>query len=264
MTTVARDITAAPLVERASAYLPPNKVALVEEAFAFAVRCHDGQKRLTGDPYIVHPLDAAMTVASLELDAPVIAAALLHDVQEDCGVPNDELKRRFGPEVARLVDGSTKLDKIPWRAPEERPGEQAVQAENLRKMFLAMADDIGVVIIKLADRLHNLRTLEAHTSEKRQRIARETMEIYAPLANRLGIWQMKWELEDLAFRYIEPERYKQIAKQLHAKRTVRERYIREVEKILRDELAKNGIAADVTGRAKHIYSIAQKAERSEL
>jgi GTP pyrophosphokinase len=264
MTTITRPVTAAPLIERAGAYLPPEKIALIEEAFEFAANAHEGQKRLTGDPYIVHPLDAAMTVASLELDAPVIAAALLHDVQEDCGIPNDELRRRFGPDVARLVDGSTKLDKIPWRAPEERPGEQAVQAENLRKMFLAMADDIGVVIIKLADRLHNMRTLEGQPPHKRQRIARETMEIYAPLANRLGIWQIKWELEDLAFRHLEPDRYKAIAKQLHSKRTVRERYIREVEKILRDELAKHGIEADVTGRAKHIYSIAQKAERYEL
>ena len=263
MTTISHEPSVQPLIDKAREYLPEEKLALIEEAFAFAAEAHAGQQRLTGDPYIIHPLDTAMTVASLQLDSPVIAAALLHDVQEDCGVPNDEIKRRFGPHVARLVDGATKLEKIPWRAPEERPGEQAVQAENLRKMFLAMADDIGVVIIKLADRLHNMRTLDAHPPPKRIRIAQETMEIYAPLANRLGIWQIKWELEDLAFRHIEPERYKQIAKLLHSKRTVRERYIREVEKILRDELAGHGITADVTGRAKHIYSIAQKAERYE-
>jgi GTP pyrophosphokinase len=263
MTTVAHEPSAKPLIDKASAYLPPEKVRLIEAAYAFAAEAHSSQKRLTGDPYIIHPLDAAMTVASLQLDAPIVAAALLHDVQEDCGVPNEDLKKRFGPDVARLVDGATKLDKIQWRAPAERPGEQALQAENLRKMFLAMAEDIGVVIIKLADRLHNMRTLDAHPPEKRVRIAQETMEIYAPLANRLGIWQIKWELEDLAFRYIEPDRYKAIAKQLHSKRTVRERYIREVEKILRDELAKHGIKADVTGRAKHIYSIAQKVDRYE-
>jgi GTP pyrophosphokinase len=263
MTTVSHEPSAKPLIDRTSAYLPPEKVRLIEAAFAFAAEAHCNQKRLTGDPYIVHPLDAAMTVASLQLDAPVVAAALLHDVQEDCGVPNAEINKRFGADVARLVDGATKLDKIPWRAPGERPGEQSVQAENLRKMFLAMAEDIGVVIIKLADRLHNMRTLDAHPPEKRVRIAQETMEIYAPLANRLGIWQIKWELEDLAFRYIDPERYKSIAKQLHSKRTVRERYIREVEKILREELAKHGIKADVTGRAKHIYSIAQKVDRYE-
>ena len=254
--------TATPLIERVSAYLPPEKVRLVEDAFAFAEECHRDQKRLTGDPYIVHPLDAAMTVASLQLDAPAVAGALLHDVQEDCAVPNSEIVRRFGDEVGRLVDGATKLDRIKWRA-DERPGERAIQAENLRKMFLAMAEDIGVVIIKLADRLHNMRTLDAQPPEKRIRIARETMEIYAPLANRLGIWQIKWELEDLAFRYLEPERYKQIARMLHAKRGVRERYIAQVERILRDELANHGIKAEVTGRAKHLYSIAQKIDRYE-
>lgn len=250
----------APLLGAAS-YLPPEKLRIIEEAFHFAYEAHAGQKRLTGEPYIVHPLDAAMTVAGLQLDAAAIAAALLHDVQEDCGVPNAEIERRFGPEVARLVDGATKLDRIPWRAPGERPGDQAIQAENLRKMFLAMAEDIRVVIVKLADRLHNMRTLDAKPPEKRLRTAQETMEIYAPLAHRLGIWQIKWELEDLAFRHLEPERYKQIAKQIQSKRTARERYIAQVEKTLREELAKQGIEAEVKGRAKHIYSIAQKMEK---
>ena len=159
MTVAAPAPTARPLIERVSAYLPPEKVRLVEDAYAFAAECHRDQKRLTGDPYIVHPLDAAMTVASLQLDAPTVAGALLHDVQEDCGVPNTEIVRRFGEDVGRLVDGATKLDKIKWRA-DERPGERAIQAENLRKMFLAMAEDIGVVIIKLADRLHKARLSE--------------------------------------------------------------------------------------------------------
>ncbi len=251
------------MIDKISAYLPADKVKQVEEAYAFAAEAHRGQTRLTGDPYIIHPLDAAMTVADLKLDAAAISGALLHDVQEDCGVPNDEIKRRFGEEVARLVDGATKLDKITWRAPSERPGDQTIQAESLRKMFLAMAEDIRVVIIKLADRLHNMRTLDAKPPEKRIRTAQETMEIYAPLANRLGIWQIKWELEDLAFRYLEPERYKQIAKQIQSKRTVRERYIAQVERILNEELAKHDIKADVKGRAKHIYSIAQKAEKYE-
>jgi len=200
------------LIERVSAYLPADGVKLVREAYEFAAEAHRDQRRLTGDPYIVHPLDAAMTVAGLQLDASAVAAALLHDVQEDCGVPNDALKKRFGPDVAKLVDGATKLEKIAWLAPGERPGDQALQAENLRKMFLAMAEDVRVVIIKLADRLHNMRTLDAKPPEKRLRTAQETMEIYAPLANRLGIWQMKWELEDLAFRHLEPERYKAIAR----------------------------------------------------
>jgi len=261
MTTIAHEPSVEPLIERAAAYLPPDKIQLIREAFAFAAEAHRDQLRLTGDPYIVHPLDAAMTVAGLQLDAAAIAAALLHDVQEDCGVPNEELKRRFGAEIAKLVDGATKLDRITWRAPDERPGDQNIQAESLRKMFLAMAEDIRVVIVKLADRLHNMRTLDAKPPENRLRTAQETMEIYAPLANRLGIWQIKWELEDLAFRHLEPDRYKQIAKLIQSKRTVRERYISQVERILQDELAKHGISADVKGRAKHIYSIAQKAEK---
>ncbi len=261
MTTIAHAPTVQPLLDKAASYLPADKLRLIEDAFEFAAASHDGQKRLTGDPYIIHPLDAALTVANLHMDAAGIAAALLHDVQEDCAVPNDEIARRFGAEVAKLVDGTTKLEKIAWRAPGERPGDQSIQAESLRKMFLAMAEDIRVVVIKLADRLHNMRTLDAKPLEKRLRTAQETMEIYAPLANRLGIWQIKWELEDLAFRHLQPERYKQIAKLIQTKRTARERYVSQVEKFLKDELAKHGIEAEVKGRAKHIFSIAQKAEK---
>jgi GTP pyrophosphokinase len=261
MTTVVHEPSIQPLLEKAAAYLPADKIGLIEAAYAFAAEAHAGQKRLTGDPYIVHPLDAAITVAGLQLDAAAVAAALLHDVQEDCGVPNDDIRKRFGAEVAKLVDGATKLERLPWLAPGERPGDQHIQAENLRKMFLAMAEDIRVVIIKLADRLHNMRTLDAKPLEKRLRTAQETMEIYAPLANRLGIWQIKWELEDLAFRHLHPDRYKQIARLLQSKRTVRERYIAQVEKVLNEELQKHGIEAEVKGRAKHIYSIAQKADK---
>jgi GTP pyrophosphokinase len=231
MTTTAVDPT--PLLLKVREYLPEERVALVRRAFDFADEKHAGQTRKTGEPYIVHPLDAAITVAGLKLDANSVAATLLHDVQEDCGVTPEELAREFNPEVARLVDGATKLDQIKLHS----FSADGAKAENLRRMFLAMAEDVRVVIIKLADRLHNMRTLDPMPEEHRRRKARETMEIYAPLANRLGIWQIKWELEDLAFRHLEPDRYKAIAKQLHSKRTVRERYIREVEKILRDELA---------------------------
>ncbi len=261
MTTTIHEPSVQPLIDKVTQYLPADRIPLIQEAFAFAALSHAGQTRLTGEPYIVHPLDAAMTVANLQLDSAAVAATLLHDVQEDCGVPNAEISRRFGAEVAKLVDGATKLDQITWRAPSERPGDQNIQAENLRKMFLAMAEDIRVVIIKLADRLHNMRTLDAKPPEKRQRTAQETMEIYAPLANRLGIWQIKWELEDLSFRHLQPERYKQIAKLIQSKRTVRERYVAQVERILKEELQKNGITAEVKGRAKHIYSIAQKADK---
>jgi GTP pyrophosphokinase len=250
------------LLAKTREYLPENKLSLISDAYEFAEEQHRGQLRKSGHPYIVHPLDAALTVASLQLDAGAIAAALLHDVQEDCGVPNDEIKRRFGADVAKLVDGATKLDQIAWRAPGQRSRDGDIQAENLRKMFLAMAEDVRVVIIKLADRLHNMRTLDAIEPEKRLRTAEETMEIYAPLANRLGIWQLKWELEDLSFRYLQPESYKEISQLLASKRATRERYLAQVVKVLQEELSKAGLEeAIVQGRAKHIYSIYQKMQK---
>ncbi|MFQ5879642.1 MAG: RelA/SpoT family protein [Dehalococcoidia bacterium] len=249
------------LIAKTSEYLPPARVSVIQEAYQFAACAHDGQNRFSGEPYIQHPMHTAMTVAELQLDATAVAAALLHDVQEDCGVANEELAQRFGPEVARLVEGVTKLGRIPWQTPEVRVGDEEMQAENLRKMFLAMAEDLRVVIIKLADRLHNMRTLDALPPEDCIRIAGETMEIYGPLAGRLGIWDIKWRLEDLAFRHLQPERYHEIAQMLDATRDARERYIAQVEEILRQELAKRGVAAEVRGRAKHIYSIHQKVQR---
>src|SRR3990170_3737730 len=249
------------LLARAREYLPQDRLGLIDEAYTFAETCHRDQTRLSGDPYIVHPLDAAITLARLQMDANSVAAALLHDVQEDCGVPNADLGKRFGREVARLVDGVTKLQKITWRAPGEGTLDHTSQAENLRKMLLAMAEDPRVVVIKLAFRLHIMRTLEFLPEEKRLRTARETMEIYAPLARRLGIWQIARELEDLAFKHLEPERYREISELLAAKRVSRERYIAQVEKIVSDELAKQGIKAEVKGRAKHGYSIYQKMEK---
>jgi GTP pyrophosphokinase len=251
------------LLARTREYLPEDKVTLVKEAYSFAETAHQGQVRKSGDPFISHPLDTAMTVAALQLDAAAVAAALLHDVQEDCGIPNADLAKRFGGEIAHLVDGATKLERITWHAPTDGGPDPGIQAENLRKMFLAMAEDVRVIIIKLADRLHNMRTLDALPEDKRQRIARETMEIYAPLASRLGIWQIARELEDLSFKHLHPDRYDEIAQLLAAKRVSRERYIAQVEKILRDELAKQGIEAEVQGRAKHIYSIYQKIEKYE-
>ena len=213
------------LLEKTQSYLPGDRPQLMEEAYRFAEECHRGQLRKTGDPYITHPLDTAATVAELQLDASAVAAALIHDVQEDCGVSNAEVTKRFGREVAHLVDGATKLEKIAWKAPEEAVRDRAAQAENLRKMFLAMARDVRVVIIKLADRLHNMRTLYALSPEKQRLVAQETMEIYAPLASRLGIWQISRELEDLSFRYLDEERYRQIANLLASSRAAREKYI---------------------------------------
>lgn len=250
------------LVARAAQYLPPERLEIVREAYEFAAKAHDGQFRRTGDPYITHPLAVTELVVGLELDQNALAAALLHDVQEDCHVPNSVLAEKFGPDVARLVDGLTKLEKLPIRfEPTDQAARDGVQAQNLRKMFLAMAEDIRVVLIKLCDRLHNMRTLWAFQPEKQRRIARETMEIFAPLANRLGVWQIKWELEDLAFRYLEPEKYREIADLLASKRAARERYVHDATEALKKALEEAGIRAEVTGRAKHIYSIYQKMQR---
>ena len=246
------------LLDRVRTYLPQDRVGLIADAYAFADESHQGQMRRTGDPYISHPLEVTKLVAGLELDQPSLIAALLHDVQEDCDVPNEEIAERFGEDAAQLVEGLTKLDSVPLHMTEEDGG---AQAQNLRKMLLAMAADVRVVLIKLCDRLHNMRTLYALPEEKQRRIARETMEIFAPLATRLGIWQIKWELEDLAFRYLDPERYQEIAARLDATRLARERYIEDVAAGLRTQLDDARIEAEVTGRAKHIYSIHQKARR---
>ncbi len=250
-------MTADRLIARVREYLPSDRIELIQRAHVFAERAHNGQTRRSGDAYITHPLAAAEIVADLQQDANTVAATLLHDVLEDCGVNLDELQREFNPEVAKLVDGATKLEKVDWRA----PGADGVQAENLRRMFLAMAEDVRVVIIKLADRLHNMRTLDPMPEEKRRRISQETMDIFAPLAGRMGIWQIKWELEDLAFRHLEPDTYREIAALIASKRATRERYISQVEKILNDELTRHGLKAEVKGRAKHIYSIYKKIER---
>ena len=252
---------AQPLLAKAREFLPSDAVAKVQAAYEFAANSHAGQLRRSGDPAITHPLHAALTIAALQLDGDTIAAALLHDVQEDCGVTNAEIEKRFGPEVAKLVEGVTKLGQIPWEAAEAAAADDHIQAENLRKMFLAMAQDLRVVIIKLADRLHNMLTLKALPPDDQIRISRETMEVYAPLASRLGIWEMKWQLEDLAFRHLDPDRYKAIAGMLDVKRDARERQVARVKEFLSEELAKQGVKADVQGRAKHIYSIYQKIEK---
>ncbi len=227
----------------------------VRQAFAFAVECHAGQRRMSGEPYVTHPIASALILAELGIDPTAICAALLHDVPEDTEGSLADIEERFGPEVARLVDGVTKLGKFSTLSHEQQ------QAENIRKMFLAMAEDIRVVLIKLADRLHNMRTLAALPPEKQQRIARQTMEIYAPLAERLGIWQIKWELEDLAFKTLEPDRYRELARLLDTRRKGRERYIERAIAVLQPKLEEAGIKADLQGRPKHLYSIWKKMLR---
>jgi len=259
------------LLEQVARYLSPSDLEAIRRAFEFARDAHDGQSRESGDPYITHPLAVAETLAELQLDTATISAALLHDVAEDTAVSIEDLEARFGSEVARLVDGVTKLSKVPWFNEHgeevERPMDrQTMWAESMRKMFLAMADDIRVVLIKLADRLHNMRTLDARPPEKRRRVSQETMDIYAPLAARLGIGQIKWQLEDLSFRHLEPAIYKDIARQLAGRRVSRERYIAQVIETLDGELQKIGIRAEITGRPKHIFSIYRKmrARQAEI
>ena len=256
------------LLAKAKAYLPEDKVAAIERAYDFAQRAHDGQTRLSGEPFIEHPVQTATFLADLHLDATTLTAALLHDVMEDCDVPFKELEKDFGQEVATLVDGVTKLGKLDLMSSEEEKSEQLVssidhhnQAASLRKMLVAMAEDIRVVLIKLADRLHNMRTLKAHPPGKRRAIAKETLDIYAPLAHRLGIWEIKWRLEDLAFRYQNPTKYREISRLIAAKRDERESYIAQVKDILKGQLEKAGIEAEVSGRPKSIYSIYQKVEK---
>ncbi|MPZ50011.1 MAG: RelA/SpoT family protein [Dehalococcoidia bacterium] len=253
--------TAADIVARAGESISPERARLIEEAYEFAAACHQDQRRDSGDPYIVHPIAAAMTVASLNLDGAAIAAALLHDVVEDCGVGNQEIVQRFGEDVARLVEGVTKLSRLNLLRPEDAAWDETVQADNLRKMFLAMAEDLRVVVIKLADRLHNMRTLGALPPAKQQRIAGETMEIYSPLAHRLGLGQIADELDDLSFQYLEPRAYGTISNLLTASRESRQRYVEQVEKQLRYELTRQGVQAELSGRAKHIFSIHQKMNK---
>jgi len=246
------------LLSRAGQYLPPEKVKAVEEAYQFAMKAHDGQMRRSGEPYLEHPVHVALTLAGLQLDTSSLMAALLHDVSEDAGVPLPDIAAKFGPEVAKLVDGVTKLGRL------SRPAEGAAseaQAENLRKMLLAMAEDLRVVFIKLADRLHNMMTLDALPQERQRTIARETLEIYAPLAHRLGIWELKWQLEDLAFRHLEPKKYHHIARLLAGRREEREAFITDAIQALRREFDRASIKADISGRPKHIYSIEQKIEK---
>jgi guanosine-3',5'-bis(diphosphate) 3'-pyrophosphohydrolase len=240
---------------RIADHLEPQGREMVRKAYERAAKAHTGQRRLSGEDYVNHPMEVAAILADLELDAETISAALLHDTVEDTALTAEEVEREFGPEVARLVEGVTKLGRISLRS------DQQQQAENIRKMMVAMAEDLRVVLIKLADRLHNMRTLEPLPDVKRRKISRETLDIYAPLAHRLGIGQIKWELEDLAFQYLEPEAYDDVAKRILRKRHEREALVSDLRDILARELEKVGILADITGRPKHIYSVWQKMTR---
>ena len=232
---------------------PDTKI--IQKAYSYALTHHGEQVRKSGEPYIIHPVDVAYTIADLGLDEKTICAALLHDVVEDTDVTYEDIKNEFGEEIAEMVDGVTKLKQIQYASIEEH------QVENYRKMFLAMGKDIRVIIIKLADRLHNMRTLEFLKRDRQIAIAQETMQLYAPLANRLGLYAMKWELEDLGFQYLYPEEYKELVKGIEQKREQRLKFIEKIMADIRVQLKKQHIEAEVTGRAKHLYSIYRKMMR---
>ena len=233
-------------------------IKLVTRAYNYAFMHHGEQKRKSGEPYIIHPLNVANIIAGLGLDATTICAALLHDVVEDTDVTRDDLIKKFGTEVTEIVDGVTKLQKLQYSDMEEQ------QVENYRKMFLAMGKDIRVILIKLADRLHNMRTLKYLTRDRQLAIAKETMDLYAPLANRIGMYSLKWELEDLAFKYLNPDEYREILEGLNEKREERLSFVDKIKVQIVAELKRAKIVADVTGRAKHIYSIYRKMQRDNI
>lgn len=250
--SIGQVVTKEPLIRQVQSYLSADEVALVDKAFTVAEHMHEGQKRKSGEPYLMHPVEVSMILASLEADGATVAAGLLHDVLEDCHISAEELLAQFGPEVTRLVEGVTKLGKISFSSKEER------QAENFRRMFLAMGKDIRVILLKLCDRLHNMRTLSHMSAEKQKEIARETLEIFAPLAHRLGLGKIKWELEDWSLRYLHPEEYYKLAQLVAQKREEREKIIREIVENLQEELTRLEVPSKLSGRPKHFYSIWQK------
>jgi len=228
---------------------------LLDKAYEFAAKAHDGQKRNSGEPFVTHPLEVAYILAEMEMDSTAIAAGMLHDTVEDSSFTYEFTLKNFGEEVANLVDGVTKLAKIPYTS------KQEIQAENFRKMFLAMSKDIRVIIIKLADRLHNMRTLKFKPKEKQIEIARETLDIYAPLAHRLGIYKIKWELEDLSFRYLNEKEYYELVEKISKKRKEREDYISRIIETVTEKAVELGIKTHIDGRPKHLYSIYNKMKR---
>src|SRR5690349_23821105 len=236
------------LLAEVEAYKPDADRELLTRAFDFAARAHEGQVRRSGQEFIYHPWGVARILAGLQLDEPTLAAALLHDVVEDTSVDLDEVKAEFGDEIAKLVEGVTKLTRVHFQSREH------AEAENYRKMIVAMAEDVRVILIKLADRLHNVRTIEYLPKQKQLQVAKETIEIYAPLAHRLGIHQLKWELEDLSFQTLHPRKFEEIKAMVAERRADREEHVAEASDVLQRELEKVDIPAEISGRAKHFYS----------
>ncbi len=249
------------LITRVQKYHPSDDISLIEKAYEVAHEAHKDQVRKSGEPYIIHPLCVAIVLADLELDKETIVAGLLHDVVEDTPITDEEIEEKFGADVALLVDGVTKLDKLNFHGENnnDKDAEKLErQAENLRKMFLAMAKDIRVIIIKLADRLHNMRTLQYRKPEKQQEVARETLDIYCPIAQRLGISRIKVELDDLSLKYLEPEAYYDLVDTIAVRKSVREKYIQSIVDEVREHIVHAGIKAQIDGRIKHFFSIYKK------
>lgn len=242
------------ILDKVSAYDPDADLDLIRKAYVFSAKAHQGQTRRSGEPYLIHPVGVAYILAEMKLDVPSIVAGMLHDTVEDTLTSLEEIEKNFGEEIRSLVDGVTKLGKIQFTSSEER------QAENFRKMIMAMAKDIRVILVKLADRVHNMRTLEFMTEEGQDRIAQETLDIYAPIANRLGIQRLKIELEDLSLKYTNPEIYKSIDEQIKHRKAEQEKYIEEVRKLIRSKMDEQGMPVEIRGRVKHYYSIHRKME----
>ena len=254
----AKDPTIQDIINTLRKHRKKVNTKLILKAYNYANDNHKGQKRFSGEDYIIHPLNVASILSDIELDDETICAALLHDVVEDTDITHEDIVREFGEEIANIVDGVTKLSKLQYTTREEE------QVENYRKMFLAMGKDIRVILIKLADRLHNMRTLKYLKRDRQIANAQETMDLYAPLANRLGMYSLKWELEDLSFKYLEPDEYREIVEGLDEKREARLAFIEKIKEQIRQELKTQKIEAEITGRAKHIYSIYRKMQRDNI
>ena len=290
--TMPEDSPVEEIIQKARAYHPNSDADLLRRAYAYAAAKHEGQSRRSGEPYITHPVAVTTILTELEMDDATLAAGLLHDVVEDCGVSRDQIAAEFGEEIADLVDGVTKLKLADFEARSEsepgsrvdappaidpaapegaealarkkRHGETTKSAANLRKILLAMAKDLRVMVIKLADRLHNMRTLGAMPEHRQKKVAQETLQIFAPLAHRLGIWQIKWQLEDLAFKYLNPEAYTELKQKLDKTRSQREKDIAVATETLQARLTQEGIRAEFQGRPKHLYSIYYKMQKQTL
>jgi len=251
------DLRFAELIDKVRRNRPGDDFELLRRAYDFAAEQHKAQTRLSGEPYLSHPVEVAHSLADMKLDVISLCAALLHDVVEDTRIPIEKISEQFGVEVGRIVEGVTKISKLDLLAPEDR------QAENVRKMLLAMVNDVRVVMVKLADRLHNMRTLDYLEVERQQRIARETLDIYAPVANRLGMGLIRGELEDLAFRYLEPEAFFELQKKVATKQKVLDKFLTEVQESIREKMVENGIPAEVQGRTKQLYSLHLKIQKQQ-